>query len=96
MKATFYVQLEPRFRNWKDYSTGRFPLERVAATRISQTKPTKPLSGSITVKLSIDIPESVFEPFEPAVEIAIPEPAEDMIQVNVEPIEEVQDAAPAE
>jgi len=85
LKATFYVQLEPRFRNWKNYDTGRFPLERVAATRISQTKPTKPLSGSITVKLSIEIPESVFEPFEPEVEISIPEPAGDLIQVTVEP-----------
>jgi hypothetical protein len=68
----------------------------VVATRVTQTKPTRPRVGSITVKLSIDIPESVFEPFEPAVEISIPEPAEDMIQVNVEPVEEPQNAEAAQ
>jgi hypothetical protein len=85
--ATFYVQLEPRWRSWKDHKTGKFPLESVAATRVTQTRPGKPKVGSITVKLSVNIPDSVFEPFEPVVEINIPEPVEDMIQVNVEAVE---------
>ena len=87
MKATFYVQLEPRYRNWADYNTKKFPLESIAATRVTQTKPNRPAPKSITVKLSIDVPESVFEPFEPQVEITIPEPVQNMITVNVEPID---------
>lgn len=89
--ATFYVQLEPRWRSWVDYQTKKRPLEGVAAVAVTQNKPNKPKSGSITVKLSINIPESAFEPFEPAVEITIPEPAEDMIRVNVEPVDEPEE-----
>lgn len=94
--STFYVQLEPRWRSWVDYTTKKRPLEKVVATRVSQTKPTKPVAGSITVKLSITIPDSVFEPFEPQVDIVIPEQdVQNLIQVNVEPAE-VDDVRPQE
>jgi hypothetical protein len=87
MKTTFYVQLEPRYNTWKDYQTGRYQLRDVVATRVTQTRPNKPSAKSITVKLTVDVPASVFEPFEPAVEIVIPE---SMVEQNI--AVEVEDA----
>lgn len=69
MKTTFYVQVEPVFRR---VSTGSQRLSAIQAERITKTKPTKPIAGAITVKLTLDIPEEAFMPLEPEAVIEIP------------------------
>lgn len=74
--ATFYVQLTPKWSYWdKD------KLESISMARATQKKPDKPVPGAVTIKLTVKVSESVFEPFTPTVEIVIPEK---MVDQNIE------------
>lgn len=72
MKTTFYVQLEPVFSSYVRSLDGERPLREVRATRITQKKPTKPLSGTVTIKLTVDIPDQAFYPLRPEAVVTIP------------------------
>lgn len=70
-KTTFYVQVEPNFGryNWdKDKLTG------IKAKSITQSRPTQTRgrNGTVTVKLTLDIPDEAFMPLQPEAVISVP------------------------
>jgi len=79
-KTTFYVQIEPTFGryNWdKDKLTG------IKAKSVTQSRPTqaKGRSGSIVVKLTLDIPDAAFMPLAPEAVITVPS---EMVSVPID------------
>lgn len=84
MKTSFYVQLEPVFSSYVRSSDGEHPLREVRATRITQKRPTKPMSGSVTIKLTIDIPEEAFYPLRPEATVTIPADLTAVTPIEVE------------
>lgn len=83
-KATFYVQIEPEFSSYRA-SDGEYPVVGAKAKRITQNRPDVTVAGAVVVKLSLDLPESVFQPLRPSVEVIIPDThVQPAIQVIVE------------
>lgn len=76
MKTTVYLQVEPHISRY----SGKPDSMHVART--TSSKPKKPLGGTVTVKVTLDIPVEAFMPLEPEATIVIPAA---MIQPN--PIE---------
>lgn len=67
-KATFYVQVQRKqytqWRNGKPVSA--------SAIKMTQEKPTSTPKDTVTVKLTVELPDTAFEPFEPAVVVSVP------------------------
>lgn len=78
-KTTFYVQVEPVWSRWNRPGTDEKSLDSIRAERITKSKPTKPLSGTVTVKLTVDIPDAAFYPLRPEAVVRIPE---SLLQLN--------------
>lgn len=74
--TTFYVQLSPKWSSWD-----KTRLEGVSLARATQKKPDKPVPGTITVKLTLALPDDAFKPYEPAVKVEI---LENMVTKNIE------------
>lgn len=87
-KATFYVQVEPEWTRWTD-SNGDRQIYGIKAAGITQRWPNRPRPGTVTVKLTVEIPDAAFLPLRPEAVIVVPE---DMTAVN--PIE--VEAVPAD
>lgn len=79
MKTTFYLQFEGERSH---HHTDR--IGRIVARRISQNKPSRPASGSVVVKMTVDMPEEAFLPLEPLVDIVIPLDRTMPVSVTVE------------
>jgi hypothetical protein len=79
METTFYIQFEA-----ERYSRAGY-VRTVKARRITTKRPDRPIPGSILVKMSVDIDERAFEPYEPEVDIEIP--ADRAVQVKVHVLE---------
>lgn len=78
--VSFYIQLKPKFMYWD-----KEKVETVSAVRLTNKKPDPAIAGTVTVKLTINVPESIFKPFMPTAEIEIPESlAEQNIEVLAE------------
>ena len=76
MKATAYIQLEPRL----SYS-GR--LLDVKIVRMTQNKPTTPFSGNTkVVKVELNIPEELWKDIELKVSIPVPVPEQQEVTVR--------------
>jgi hypothetical protein len=89
--TTFYVQLSPKWNSWD-----KNRLEGIALARATQKKPDKPVPGTITVKLTLALPDDAFKPYEPVVKIEIPEnQISQNIQLKVEE-PDVQDVQASE
>lgn len=72
--ATFFAQVEPIYSRYvrkdrNDPST----IEGARVLAITQKKPAKPVPGSVTVKLTLRLPKSVFVALQPEAVIEIPE-----------------------
>lgn len=80
MKTTFYVQLKPKWVYWD-----KERLDSVSAVRVTNKKPDPAVVGTVTIKLTVNVPESLFKPFMPKVEIEIPE---DLAKQNIEMVAE--------
>lgn len=66
-KTEFYVTVEPRFST---HGT----LLSISATGLTKRRPERRTrSGSISVKLSLDIPDGAFLPLRPEAVIVVPE-----------------------
>lgn len=74
--TTFYVQLSPKWSYWD-----KTKLEGVSLARATQRKPDKPVPGTVTVKLTLALPDEVFKPYEPAVKVEI---LENMVTQNIQ------------
>jgi hypothetical protein len=77
-KATFYVQVEPI---WSRVirADGEHYLTSIKAERITKSRPARPLPGSVTVKLTLDIPNAAFYPLRPEVVVVVPD---SLVQAN--------------
>lgn len=73
MKATFYVQVEPRWNRWAKRADGQPMLDKIKAVALTLSRPTRARYGpSVVVKLTLDIPESAFYPLQPEAVIVVP------------------------
>lgn len=68
-KTTFYVQVSPEFYR---YDSTR--LSKIRATALTQKRPTsvRGRNGTVTVKLTLDIPDEAFMPLQPEAVIKVP------------------------
>jgi hypothetical protein len=68
-KTTFYVQVAPEFYR---YDNSR--LNKIRATALTQKRPTttRGRNGTVTVKLTLDIPDEAFLPLQPEAVIKVP------------------------
>lgn len=66
--ATVYLQVAPKTRRVGD-AVIVTDLDVVATTK---TQPGKPRSGAVTVKLNVTLPDAVFLPLTPTVDVEIP------------------------
>lgn len=79
--AVFYVQVEPDF--WG--TAGR--LRGAKAVRITQSKPHRPIGGTVMCKLTLRFPASVFMPLQPEAVVVIPEGMAAVTPIEVEAME---------
>ena len=79
MKATFYVQFEATHNTRGD-------VVAVKATRLTQGRPYDPAGGAALAKLTVDVPEHVFQPLE--VDGALQAEHVEVIPVRPEEVEE--------
>lgn len=87
-RCTFYVQIEPEWNQYSHAKNGDLILHSIKAKRITQSRPDSPLSSTITVKLTVEVPDSAFQPLRPEAVIVIPE---SFVQEN--PVEVVAEDA---
>lgn len=66
--AEFYVQIEPDW--YRGFSEPR--LRGAKAVAITQKRPTKPRGGTVTVKMTIRVPDGAFLPLRPEAVVVIP------------------------
>lgn len=79
--ATFYAQVSPTRSHYRSRTS---PPDSAKVERITQTKPDKPIAGTVTVKLTIRVPIAAFLPLSPEAVVVVPE---SMIEAN--PVEVV-------
>ena len=79
--ATFYVQVEPE---WSTYPVhGEKTLRGAKAARLTQTRPGKPVGGTVLVKLTVRLPAGAFLPLRPEAVVVIPEGLTEVQPVEV-------------
>jgi hypothetical protein len=66
-----YLQVEPSFYGW-DSARQREFLRSAAMVRATQSRPSKPVPGALTVKLILRIERDAFFPLAPSAVIEIP------------------------
>lgn len=71
-QTTFYVQIEPEFSRYRTRN-GEPEISKIKATAINQNRPQHPRSGSVVIKLTIEVPESAFMPLRPEAVIVLNE-----------------------
>jgi hypothetical protein len=74
--ATFFVQVEP---DW--FVTGK-RLRGARAVRLTQSRPSRPVGGTVLTKLTIRLPRSAFMPLLPEAVVVVPEGSTLPIQVE--------------
>lgn len=84
--ATFYVQIEPRWKEprWYLDAAGNAILQAAKAVGITQERPRKQKPGTVLAKLTVRIPAGAFLPLAPEAVVVIPES-----MLVVEPLEVV-------
>lgn len=83
--ATFYAQVEPEWGH--AYLDNDPPLRRVKVVRMTQSKPSRPIGGTVMVKLTLRIPESAFRPLRPEAVVVIPEDSTVVQPIEVEAVD---------
>lgn len=70
-RTSFYVQIEPE---WYGHSRadGERALRAIRAERITKKRPLQPLPGTVTIKLTVDVPDEAFYPLRPEAIVTIP------------------------
>ena len=63
-EAKFFVQLTPEI-------TASGYVRKLTADRVTQRRPSQPLPGSVTIELTVKIPDAAFLPLKPAAVIDI-------------------------
>jgi hypothetical protein len=70
--ATFYAQVEPE---WSSYvqADGQRRLKGAKVMRITQSRPARPVGGTVLVKLTLRLPTGAFLPLRPEAVVVIPD-----------------------
>lgn len=85
--AEFYVHLQPDFSNY--VQDGRRAITGVRATRITQSRPSKPAPNTVLIRLTVRVPDAAFQPLEPQAVVVVPEEfVEHPIEVIAQPRDE--------
>jgi len=82
--ATFYAQVVPEWSPYPRAVDGKPRLRGARVVRITQARPQQPRPGVVVVKLTLRLPESAFQPLQPAAVVVVPESATEPVQVTVE------------
>jgi hypothetical protein len=70
--ATCFLQLVPKTRRRPSYYGGDVEVVGLEVARMTKTQPDKPIAGAVTVRANITIPDAVFLPLTPTVDIDLP------------------------
>lgn len=75
VKATFYAQVIPSFGSRWDVhqKTSVHGVTKITVAAITQSRPKKPRSGAVVVKLTLRFNEQAFMPLAPSAVIDIPD-----------------------
>lgn len=87
MKATGYLTVKPVWSRYSDHKGNRI-LERLVIEKVTSSKPKSGTFGAAVIKLSVDVPEHVFKPFEVDADIEVRAEQVGTVQVVVEPFED--------
>jgi hypothetical protein len=71
LRTTFYLQLEPSWPRHRDPDGSSQPVG-FSVARITKSRPQRPQGGTLTVKLTLQVPGEAFLPLRPAAEVVIP------------------------
>lgn len=71
--ATFYVQLAPEWERFWEDEDGNKILSRAKLAGSTISKPGKPRSGTVLLKLTVRVPAGAFLPLAPQAVVVIPE-----------------------
>lgn len=69
--ATFFVQLAPDF--YQRYGHVDPTVRSIKAVALTQSRPGKPKSGTVLVKLTVRVPDGAFLPLRPEAIVVVPE-----------------------
>lgn len=70
--ATFYVQIEPEWSRYPN-ENGDKTVSAIKAIAVTQKQPRSPRGGTLSMKLSVEVPDGAFMPLRPEAVIVIPE-----------------------
>lgn len=73
VKATVYLQVQPEYASWISDHSKPESVVRAKVVRSTQKRSQTPESGTVEVKLTIELPKSAFTPLAPEVIVVIPE-----------------------
>lgn len=83
--ATFYAQVEPE---WHGSYGGNDPaLRGIKVVTVTQQRPRHPRGGTVTVKLTIRVPDAAFLPLRPEAVVVVPESMTEVNPIEVEAVE---------
>lgn len=86
-KATFYLQLEADVNQRYIGGEHREAVTGIRAVAITQKRPTRPRSGAVITKLTIQVPDGAFLPLRPEAVVVIPEGMTELSPIQVEAID---------
>lgn len=70
--ATLYVQVEPEW-GWRPAGDEDRPVKAAKAIRMTQSRPDRPIPGTVLVKLTVRVPAAAFYPLRPEAIVVVPE-----------------------
>lgn len=86
-KATFYLQLEAEYGSkWSGNERVEY-VRGIKATTVTQKRPTKPRSGAVITKLTVEVPDGAFLPLRPEAVVVIPEGLTELVPIEVEAVD---------
>lgn len=90
--ATVYLQVEPTwYPHWVYDANGERVLEGGKVMRATQTRPDKPIPGSVVCKVTLRMPATAFLPLRPEAVVVVPEGMTEPITVEANDPHEEQE-----
>ena len=74
-QATFYIQVAADFYSY----AGEPKIRGVKAVEMTQNRPRKPKPGTVTIKLTVQVPDGALLPLRPQAVVVVPD---DMVLAN--------------
>lgn len=80
-KSTVYLQIKPSY--FTQWSSSKPQVSGMSLVRATATRPRSPVAGTVLVKLTLDIDNAAFLPFEPEAVVHVKPGQTEPIEVTV-------------